>query len=46
MSDFNAFIVEDFMGATFFHLLLGLLVAAVLGVLGGLLGKAAVRFQK
>jgi hypothetical protein len=46
MSDFNAFIVEDFMGATFFHLLLGLLVAAVLGVLGGLLGKAAARFQK
>jgi hypothetical protein len=46
MSDFNAFIVEDFMGATFFHLLLGLLVAAVLGVLGGLLGKAVARFQK
>jgi len=46
MSDFNAFIVEDFMGATFFHLLLALLVAAVLGVLGGLLGKAAARFQK
>jgi hypothetical protein len=46
MSDFNAFIMEDFMGATFFHLLLGLLVAAVLGVLGGLLGKAIARFQK
>jgi hypothetical protein len=27
-------------------LLLGLLVAAVLGVLGGLLGKAIARFQK
>jgi hypothetical protein len=46
MSDFNAFIMEDFMGATFFHLLLGLVVAAVLGVLGGLLGKAVGRFQK
>jgi hypothetical protein len=46
MSDFNAFIMEDFMGATFFHLLLGLLVAAVLGVLGGLLGKAIARLQK
>ena len=46
MSDFNAFIMEDFMGATCFHLLLGLLVAAVLGVLAGLLGKAAARFQK
>lgn len=46
MSDFNAFVMEDFMGATFFHLLLGLLVAAVLGFLGGLLGKAVARFQK
>lgn len=46
MSDFNAFIMEDFMGATFFHLLLGLLVAAVLGVVGGLPGKAIARFQK
>ena len=45
MSDFNAFIMEDFMGATFFHLLLGPLVAAALGVLGGLLGKAVARFQ-
>ncbi len=46
MSDFNAFIMEDFMGATFFHLSLGLLVAAVLGVLGGLLGNTIARFQK
>lgn len=46
MSDFNAFIMEDFLGAIFFHLSLGLLVAAVLGVLGGLLGKALTRFQK
>jgi hypothetical protein len=46
MSDFNTFIMEDFMGAIFFHLLLGLLVAAVLGALGGLLGKAIARFQK
>jgi len=28
MSDFNVFIMEDFMGATFFHLLLGLVVTA------------------
>ena len=46
MSDFNAFIMEDFMGATFFHLSLGLLVAAVLGAIGGLLGKVAARLQK
>ena len=46
MSNFDAFIMEDFMGATFFHLLLGLIVAAVLGALGGLVGKAIARIQK
>ncbi len=46
MRDFDAFIMEDFMGATFFHLSLGLVVAAVLGAFGGLLGKVAARFQK
>ncbi len=45
-SDFNAFIMEDFMGATFFHLLLGLIVAAALGVLGGLLGKVIAGMRK
>jgi hypothetical protein len=46
MSDFNVFIMEDFMGAVFFHLLLGLLVAAILGTFGGLLGKMVVRFRE
>jgi len=46
LSDFNAFIMEDFMGATFYHLLLGPLVAAVLGFLGGLLGKASAALIK
>jgi hypothetical protein len=46
LSDFNAFIMEDFMGATFFHLLLGPLVAAILGIPGGLLGMIGRRFQK
>ena len=46
MSDFNAFIMEDFMGAAFFHLLLGLVVAAILGFLGGLAGRAIARFRK
>jgi hypothetical protein len=46
MHDFNAFIAEDFMGATFFHLLLGPLVAAILGGLGAWLGKAIVSFRK
>ena len=46
MRDFDTFIMEDLMGATFFHLLLGLLMAAVLGAFGGLLGKLLARFQK
>ncbi len=46
MRDFDTFIMEDFMGATFFHLLLGLLVASVLGILGGLLGKTIARLQR
>ena len=46
MSDFNAFIMEDFMGAAFFHLLLGLVVAAILGLVGGLAGKAMARLRK
>ncbi len=45
MSDFSAFVMEDFMGAIFFHLLLGLVVAAVLGVLGGAVGEGLARFR-
>ncbi len=39
MADFNTFIMEDFFGAVFFHLLLSPLLAAILGTLGSLLGK-------
>jgi hypothetical protein len=39
MSDFNAVIMEDFLGATFFHLLLGPLLASLLGMLGSLAGQ-------
>ncbi len=45
MSDFNTFIMEDFMGAGFFHLLLGPVVATILGTFGGLLGKGLARFS-
>jgi hypothetical protein len=38
MSDFNAFIMEDFLGATFFHLILEPLLASLLGIIGGLAG--------
>jgi hypothetical protein len=39
MADFNVFIMGDFLGATFYLLLLGPILAAVLGTVGGLLGK-------
>ena len=46
MSDFSAFLMEDLMGATVFHLSLGLVVAAVLGAIGGLVGKVVLRLRK
>ena len=46
MSDFNAFIMEDFLGAGFFHLLLGPVLATILGAPGGLLGKRIARLRK
>lgn len=35
MDDFRAFVMQDFMGACFFHLLLSPVIAAILGSLGG-----------
>ena len=46
MSDFGRFVMEDFFGAGFFHLLLGPLAAAILGMLGGLLGQGIARIKK
>lgn len=43
MSDFQAFVIEDFWGATFFHLLFGPIFGAGLGLLGGLIGKGVRR---
>ena len=43
--DFNTFVMEDFFGAGFYHLLLGPLVAAILGTLGGLIGKGTARLR-
>ena len=43
MHDFNAFMMEDFLGAGFFHLLLGPLIAWILGLIGGLV---AMRFRR
>jgi hypothetical protein len=46
IKDFSTFVVEDMMGATFYHLLLGPVAAAVLGAAGGLLGKLLARSRK
>jgi hypothetical protein len=46
MNDFNAFIMEDFMGAGFFHLLLVPIAAAILGTLGGLVGKGLAKLHR
>ena len=46
LKDFYTFTVEDMMGATFYHLLLGPIVAVILGVVGGLLGKLFARTRK
>ena len=46
MTDFNTFVMEDFLGAGFFHLLLGPIIAAILGTIGGLLGKGIAQIKK
>ena len=46
MTDFNAFIMEDFLGASFFHLLLGPLLAGVVGTIGGLVGLGLRRLRR
>jgi hypothetical protein len=38
MTDYNAFVMQDFWGAGFFHLLLGPFLAIIFGSAGGLLG--------
>ncbi len=45
LKDFSAFVMEDFFGAAFFHLLLAPLIAGILGVLGGLLGKGLAQLK-
>ncbi len=45
ITDFNVFIMEDFMGAVFFHSLLGPIVAAILGLFGGIVGKLISKAQ-
>jgi hypothetical protein len=46
MKDFNTFVMEDFLGAGFFHLLLSPLFAAIFGGIGSMLGKGIVLLRK
>jgi hypothetical protein len=45
MADFPTFMMEDFFGAGFFHLLLGPLIAAILASMGGLIGMGLARLR-
>jgi hypothetical protein len=46
MKDFNTFVMEDFLGAGFFHLILSPLFAAILEGIGSMLGKGIVQLRK
>lgn len=46
MKDFSTFVMEDFLGAGFFHLLLSPLIAAVLGMIGSVLGKGIIKWRR
>ena len=46
MSDFSTFVMEDLLGAGFFHLLLAPFLAAILGTIGSVLGKGMIRLRK
>jgi hypothetical protein len=46
LHDFNAFVMEDFMGAGFYHSILLPVVAAILGTLGAATGKGLARLRK
>jgi len=43
MTDLRAFIMQDYLGGILFHLLLGFIVAGILGTMGGLVAKLVTR---
>lgn len=45
LADFSTFVMEDFLGAGFFHLLLGACIAAMLAAVGGTVGLGIARFR-
>ncbi len=46
LKDFDTFVMEDFMGAGFYHSLLLPVVAALLGTIGAAIGKVFARMRK
>ena len=46
MTDFNKWVIEDLFGGVFFHLLLGALIAAVLGLIAGAVVMGYLRLFK
>ena len=46
LSDFNTFVMEDFMGAGFYHSLLLPAMAAIFGTIGATIGKLLARLRK
>jgi hypothetical protein len=46
LHDFNTFVMEDFMGAGFFHSLLLPVMAVIFGTLGAAIGKALTRLRR
>lgn len=44
-TDFTLFIVQDFFGAGFFHLLLGAIIGAIAGFIGGISGRTITRLS-
>jgi len=45
MTDFKSFVMEDLLGGGFFHLILGPILAAILGSIGSLLGKGIAKIR-
>jgi hypothetical protein len=45
MTDLRAFVMQDYLGGVFFHLLLGLIVAGILGAMGSLVAKLLARIS-
>jgi hypothetical protein len=46
LTDLHAFVVQDYLGAGFFHLVVGVVIAAVIGLFSALLAAGVGRWQR